>query len=96
MDRSYPIKIALLPFLFSFVVVAENKPIHESQGKGPCKVTTRIPYTTSMGQCHWQDEVMVGISSVDPLFIRCARLEVTCQPDGSRESALHEETLSQR
>jgi len=52
-----------------------------------CDVRTYFAYTTTRDRCTWRDDVMVGVASVDPLTIRCARLEVTCQ---KREDAKSE------
>lgn len=46
---------------------------------GPCQVRVGFGHTTSGGRCFSYDEVMTGIQSVDPLMIRCSRLEVTCR-----------------
>ena len=52
---------------------------HEIQVDGrSCNVTTYFTQNITGGQCRWYDEVMVGIKSVEPLIIRCARLQVSC------------------
>jgi len=43
-----------------------------------CQASTMFAHSTSMKNCGFNDEVMVGIDSVDPLRIRCARLQVRC------------------
>jgi len=43
-----------------------------------CQASTVFAHSTSMKNCGFNDEVMVGIDSVDPLRIRCARLQVRC------------------
>ena len=44
-----------------------------------CTVRTSFAHTVMTGKCSYWDEVMVGIASLEPLTIRCARLEVTCR-----------------
>lgn len=43
-----------------------------------CNAYTRTPYEVEGDRCRYRDEVMVGIASVQPLKIRCARLYVSC------------------
>ena len=35
-------------------------------------------HTSSSGRCLYNDEVMVGIKSVNPVQILCARLDIQC------------------
>ena len=46
------------------------------------------------GRCPFSDEVMVGIRRLDPLTIRCARLEVTCYDRVSKDEESAQETDS--
>lgn len=43
-----------------------------------CNVRTVGAHDTIGGRCSFWDEVMVGISRLEPLTIKCARLIVTC------------------
>lgn len=43
-----------------------------------CETRTYLAHDTPGSRCNFWDEVMVGIAKLDPLTIRCARLEVTC------------------
>lgn len=52
---------------------------HEVQVDGrSCNATTYLIQNVVGGQCRWSDQIMVGITSLDPLVIRCARLQVSC------------------
>lgn len=61
------------------VSVASTTGEHKGIGQR-CDVRTYLAHDVPGSRCNYWDEVMVGIKSVDPLTIRCARLEVTC-PD---------------
>ena len=52
-----------------------------------CQVRTYFAHDVSGGRCIFNDEVMVGISKLEPLTVRCAKLEVRCnRPEEAIES----------
>jgi len=67
-------------------VFAVDQVLETDMGLQKCNVRTYFAYTTTRDRCSW-DEVMVGVARVDPMTIRCARLEVTC---AKREDAKSE------
>ncbi len=67
-------RILLLLVFFSFSVIAfESKDSNIN-----CEVRIRYQHDVLGTRCTFYDEVMVGISSLDPLRIRCGVLEVSC------------------
>lgn len=59
---------------FSDVQLNEN----ESDQRQICIVQTIGAKPVSGSRCHYQDEVMVGVRSLEPLTILCAKLQVMC------------------
>ena len=55
-----------------------------------CDVRTYMAHDTTSGRCSYWDEVMVGITRLDPLTIRCARLEVRCNREAAQEEKVTE------
>ena len=47
--------------------------------RGNCTVRTYFEHNVTGNRCRFWDEVMVGITSTDPMVIRCARLDVSCR-----------------
>lgn len=48
-----------------------------------CRATTKFATTVGGGRCRFRDEVVIGVVSVDPIIVRCARLDVQCSRDPS-------------
>ena len=70
--------IAVFIFVGNTYAASPERVIETKDGRIRCSVRTYFGYNTTRPKCRWWDEVMIGITSVDPLTIRCARLEVTC------------------
>lgn len=87
-------KIAILTLLISAATFAD---IREIDGRN-CNVNTYFTQTVSSGQCPFFDQVMVGVQSVTPLRIRCARLIVNCNEpvDGESSEAISPNSSSMR
>ena len=47
-----------------------------------CNVNLMGGFNVTGGRCHFFDEVMTGIVSLEPLTIRCSRVTVTCNRGG--------------
>ena len=43
-----------------------------------CQASTYFSHSVTGNSCIFNDEVMVGIDSIEPMRIRCARLQVNC------------------
>ena len=69
--------------VLSFASPQDSDRIPFSERFPGCDVRLWSAADVTGGRCRFLDEVMVGIRSLDPLVIRCARLEVRC----SRPSA---------
>lgn len=75
------VKTIVFGALLSFAAVAETETLVTSKAPsrvGNCQVRIWSAHDVTGGRCTFFDEVMVGIRTVDPLVIRCGRLEVTC------------------
>ncbi len=67
-------KKMLLAFVLSAISFADSIQVDGRY----CNVNTYFVQNVSSGQCPYFDQVMVGVRSVNPLVIRCARLIVSC------------------
>ncbi len=72
--------------LFPFVVLGTPEKNSDSN-RVQCSVRTLFPHDVASSFCYARDEVVVGIRSLDPPRIRCARLEVTCNEVNLRETS---------
>ena len=59
-----------------------NNSVSAPKDRAFCNVSMMGGFTTTGGRCRFFDEVMTGIVSLDPLTIRCSRVNVTCNRDG--------------
>ncbi|MCB0416846.1 MAG: hypothetical protein KDD39_04295 [Bdellovibrionales bacterium] len=71
----------VITWVLASAAIAEEAPTKVDTSR--CNV--RVAYGSSGTSRCFFDEVMIGIDSVDPLRVRCGRLEVTCptNPDGA-------------
>lgn len=76
----------LLLFLVALSGVAWGSVPKAAQDRVSCHVRTLFAADRPGGRCLWYDEVMVGVSKLDPLTIRCARLVVDCSRRGKAVS----------
>jgi hypothetical protein len=63
---------------FAFAVPKESERVAFSERFPGCDVRLWNAMDVAGGRCRFLDEVMVGIRTIDPLIIRCARLDVRC------------------
>ncbi len=79
--------LAVLAILVGSVALAAPERPQEISAKGlprGCSVYLWPGSQVSGGRCVFSDSVMTGIQSVDPLVIRCSRIEVRCTRPKSR------------
>lgn len=53
-----------------------------SKDRAFCQVNLMGGFNVTGGRCRFFDEAMTGIVSLDPLTIRCSRINVSCNRDG--------------
>lgn len=79
--------LAVLTLFSSALAFGAAERATEIRAKGlprGCSVYLWPGSSVSGGRCVFSDSVMTGIQSVDPLTIRCSRLEVRCNRTKAR------------
>ena len=84
-------KFIVLLGLFSFGSVwADKKQTRENRVF--CNARTWGAHVVNDARCKYWDEVLVGIKSVDPMAVICARLDVSC-PNRPTEKVVQKESV---
>ena len=76
----------LCVFFLSWMVSAADLDPELTMKRANCTVRVWLAHDVQGGRCYFSDEVMVGIKSLDPLVVRCGRVEVQC-PKGNVDTS---------
>ncbi|MBI4406095.1 MAG: hypothetical protein HY537_18190 [Deltaproteobacteria bacterium] len=71
----------------AFGAMAEPASKDEVNPVGNCNVRVMFKHNVQGGICPYLDEVMIGVVSLEPLTVRCGRLEAYCPRAASSSTA---------